>query len=728
VPNVRVLRQSFAGGEIAPELFGRIDLGKYASSVATMRNICALPHGPAVTRPGFRFVREVKTSANATRLLSFSFSNSQTFAIEIGAGYFRFHTLGATLSPGSPAAYSGGTAYAIGDMCTSGGVVYYCKAATTGNAPPNTTYWYAMPAGIYEIPNSYATADLFGIKYVQSGDVVTLTHPSYAPRELKRYSNTKWILATIAFASQTAAPASCTATATYPTAGTPKDFYYKVTALNSDGFEESPASPASAKIQNDLTITGNYNSITWASVAGASRYNVYKYSSGSYGYIGQVAATSLVDDNILADMTRTLPIANDPFTSANNYPTAVNYHEQRRFFAGTNNAPMNVWSTQSASDYNMSYTIPSQDSDALRFRLAAARANAIRHLVQLQDLIMLTASTEWRVFASQGNALTPSSLTIKAQSQNGASNVQPVVYNNYLLYEQAQGGHIREMTYQWQTSGYQSKDVSILAPHLFDDFTLVDMAFSRAPYPFLWCVSSSGKLLGLTHIPDQEVAGWHQHDTDGVFESCCTVTEGGEDALYVIVRRTINGATKRYIEKLDGWFTTAQADQFYVDCGLTYSGASTATITGLDHLEGKTVSILGDGAVMAPCVVTSGSITLEQPVTKAQIGLPIMADIKTLPTYFQDETLGQSRIKNVNKAWLRVFESGPFSAGPDENNLTPIKLRTFEPYGSPVALKTDEVELVVSGNWNAAGQLLIRQADPLPLKVIYIATEVAIGG
>ena len=683
MPSTRVLRQSFAGGEISPRLFGRIDIDKFKTGAELCKNFITVPQGSAINRPGLRFVRETKNSPFKSRLIPFMFSTTQAFAIELGAGYFRFHADGATLMDG------------------------------------------AVP---YEIANPYTESHLFDIQFVQSGDIITLVHPSYEPRELKRLGNLNWVLSTIAFAPETTAPSAPTASKSQPSGGASNAFTYKVTALDSRGFEESLSSPVSNTVTNDLTLSGNFNTVTWSAVTGAAMYNVYKSANGAYGFIGQTAALSLVDDNIIADMTRTLPISENPFNGANKYPSAVGYFEQRRFFAGTLNQPMNVWSTQSGSDYNTNYTVPSQDSDALRFKMMANRSDIIRHVVNLQDLIVLTAANEWRVSAGSGSALTPSTLSVKSQSQNGASTVQPEVIGSYILYESAQGGHVREFRYDWQYNSYQSGDISLLATHLFDRYKIKDMAFSRAPWPVLWCVSSSGKLLGLTYVPEQEVAGWHQHVTDGVFESCCTITENDADVLYTIVRRTIDGVEKRYVEVMDARNPTTQADAFFVDSGLTYSGTATAVISGLDHLEGKTVSILGDGAVMSPKVVSGGQITLEAAVTKAQVGLPYVADLKTLPTWFQDETLGQSRNKNVNKVWVRLVESGPFSAGPDDTRLTPIKTRTFEPPGTPPGLKTGEYDLVIKADWNQTGQVLIRQSDPLPIEIVFIATEVSVGG
>ena len=163
--NTRTFNRSFAGGEMSPEMWGRIDDVKFQTGAATVRNFITTPQGPAENRPGFAFVREVKDSTKKTRLIPFTYSTTQTMVIELGAGYIRFHTQGGTV--------------------LSGGVPY-------------------------EITNPYAEADLFDIHYVQSADVLTLAHPNYAPRELKRLGATNWTLTTINFTPIVTPPASVT--------------------------------------------------------------------------------------------------------------------------------------------------------------------------------------------------------------------------------------------------------------------------------------------------------------------------------------------------------------------------------------------------------------------------------------------------------------------------------------------------------------------------------------
>lgn len=681
--NIRTLQRSFSGGEISPEMFGRNDDAKYQSGLARCRNFITKPQGPAENRPGFAFVRAVKDSTKKVRLIPFTYSTTQTMVIEMGPGYFRFHTQGATLM--------------------SGGVPY-------------------------EIANPYAEADLFDVHYVQSADVLTLVHPNYAPRELRRLGATNWQLTTISFAASIAAPGAPSLSAAGHTA-VKYTYYYVVTAVDSEGVSESAASAASS-VGGNLFEAGATVTISWAAVAGASRYNVYKLQGGLYGYIGQTTGLSIVDDNISPDLGKTPPLYDSVFGGAGEYPGAVSYFEQRRCFAGTTNKPQNIWMTKSGTESNMSYSLPIRDDDRIAFRVAAREANTIRHIVPLTQLLLLTSSAEWRVTSVNSDAITPSTISVRPQSYVGSSNAQPVIINNTLIYGAARGGHVRELAYNWQAGGFITGDLSLRAPHLFDTFDIVDMAYAKAPQPIVWFVSTSGRLLGLTYVPEQQVGAWHWHDTDGVFESCTVVAEGGEDALYCVIRRTINGNSVRYVERMASRQFSDQADAFFVDCGATYSGVPADVISGLGHLEGKTVSILADGAVHPQRVVTGGSITLDIEASTVQIGLPIEADLQTLPlaVQIQDGSFGQGRFKNVNKVWLRVYRSSGIFVGPSANELTEAKQRTTENYGAPPALKSEEIPLVLTPSWADSGQIFVRQSDPLPLTVVSMTAEVALGG
>lgn len=682
--STRIYSQAFSGGEVTPEFWGRIGDGKYPSGLAICRNFIPLPHGPVANRAGTGFVRATKDSgAKISRVISFTFSTTQTMVIELGAGYFRFHTQGATL--------------------LNGGVPY-------------------------EVVNTFTEADLFQIKYVQSADVLTFTHPNYPVQELRRVAATNWTFTPVSFVSPLPAPTGAAAVATVGTGTT--TYQYAATAVGAGDTKTQESLPsAAATCTNNLLISGNYNTFSWAVVTGAGTYNVYKNTNGLWGYIGRASGTSFIDNNINADLTKTAPIANNPFPGTNDYPGAVSYYEQRRCFAGTLNKPQNFWMTRSGTESDMSYAFPTRDDDSISFRVAAREANTIRHILPLNNLLLLTSSAEWRITSVNTDAVTPSSVSVKPQSFVGANHTQPIIINNNALFVAARGGHMREMAYSWQANGYLTGDLSLRAPHLFDGYDIVDLCYSKSPYPIAWAVSTSGKMLSITYVPEQQIGAWAWHDTDGTFESCCTVAEGAEDVLYVIVRRIVNGVTVRYVERMASRLFSTQASAFFVDAGLTYNGAPASVIAGLNHLEGKTVNILADGAVMPQQVVTGGQVALQQPGSIVNIGLQITADLYTLPFAAQiDNGFGQGRPKNVNKVWLRVYRSGGIFVGPSADKLIEAKTRTTEPYGSPPNLITDEVPVAVSPSWTSGGQVFIRQTAPLPLTIVSLNAEVEVGG
>jgi hypothetical protein len=423
--------------------------------------------------------------------------------------------------------------------------------------------------------------------------------------------------------------------------------------------------------------------------------------------------------------TFTASLADNP-----DYPGAVSYFEQRRVFAGTKTRPQHIWMTKSGTESNMSYSLPTRDDDRISFRVAAREANTVRHIVPLSQLLLLTSSAEWRVTSLNSDAITPTTISVRPQSYVGASNVQPVIINNTLIYAAARGGHARELAYNWQANGFMTGDLSLRSTHLFENFEIVDMAFAKAPVPIVWFVSSSGMLIGLTYVPEQQIGAWHRHTTDGAFESCCVVAEGEDDVLYCVVRREINGQTRRYIERMTPRHFEQPEDAFFVDSGLSYRGEPVTALSGLAHLEGETVSILADGAVHPQRLVENGRITLEHPASVVHVGLPVTAELQTLPMALplKDGSYGQGRPKNVNKVWLRVFQSSGVFTGPTEDALTEHKPRTTEPYGSPPRLKTEELPVDIPPDWTDGGQVIVRQTDPLPLTLVSLMGDAALGG
>lgn len=880
--SIRKVQQSFVGGELSPVMYGRFDDNKYQQGLAVCRNFICLPQGPVVNRPGFRFVREVKNSAKKVRLIPFIFSGEQTMCLEFGEKYIRFHTEGQTL---------------LGS-----------------NSQP------------YEVVTPYLEGDLFDIEYVQSMDIITLVHPNYAPRELRRYSATDWRLSEISFTPAISAPtiSSVTFSATGGSETEQNRYTYKyvVTSVKeTDGvLQESGASAAKSTVGN-LYLENAFCTIKWGAVSGAVRYRVYRSYRGIYSFIGETDQLEFVDDNYEADSGITPPIYDDVFTqpgaitsvavtnqgsgyqrdgrvvsvpdyfyftmdgelgmykyhlnvnettgygkapdyevvdldgqgsgctvkmnwyadhghshedrngtfiegfeiltsgsgyvtprvnlyrrgtkellgyvnlgiaddgfdgvrltvtdstgtgaqlepvmqsgkvigvnvvnggrnytnptikavakkgsgaafkatmgSGGDYPGAVCYFEQRRCFAGTRERPQMVWMTRSGTESDMSKTIPTQDDNRVKFRIASQEASRILHLIPMSKLMALTGTTEFCINSENADAVSALNIAVKAQSYVGASEVKPVVVNNTAVYAANRGGHLYELGYNWQANGFVTGDLSLRASHLFEDDRVVDMSRAKAPDPIIWMATQKGELLGITYLPEQSVGAWHRHETvNGAFESVAVVPEGEEDIVYAVVRRYINGETVRYIERMDERYFPTISDAFFVDCGSTYKGDPASVISGLSYLEGQTVAILADGCVLPQQKVTDGKVTLPVEASVVHIGLPITSDIQTLPTVVQlnDGSFGMGHMKNINVVWARLYQSSAFFAGPDFGKLTEIKQRKSEVYGLPPNLLSQEVELVVKAQWNDTGVVCIRQQEPLPMKVVSLALELA---
>jgi hypothetical protein len=527
-------------------------------------------HGGSSNRPGFEFINEVKTSSTATILIPFIFNASQTYMLEFGNLYMRVIKNGVRVTVSGVSAYAGGTTYAIGNLVVDGGVNYYCIQAGTGHTPASSAgYWYPLTGSIYEIPTPYATADLASLKYIQSADVVTITHKNYRQRELKRTSDTGWTLSEIVLAPTIGTPTSVSASGT---AGSATEVY-SVTAVASETYEESlTGSYSKTSVTSPATATPI--TVTWAAVSGALEYNIYRNSNGVAGFIGVAQGISFIDTGYTPDTANTPPIARDPFSGAGNYPAIATYIQQRLGFANTANNTEKIYLGKTGNFKNFSISAPLQDDDAVTFNMAGNQVNEVMHMINLGKLIVFTSGGEWSIEGDSAGTITPGAINPVQRSANGASSVAPIIINKSALYVQARGSVVRDLLNDI-IEGYKGNDLTIFSAHLFDGHTITNWAFQQIPHSIIWAVRDDGVLLGLTYNKEQELAAWHRHDTDGIVEWVSVIPEGGEDKLYAVIKRTINGSVKRYIERLSSRQYTDIVDAKFMDSFLTYDGRNT---------------------------------------------------------------------------------------------------------------------------------------------------------
>lgn len=769
MPNpVYIMQNSFAGGEVSPVIDGRQDLQKYASSLKTMKNFYALPHGAAVNRAGSYYIAKNKYSEKKSRLIPFRFSEDQAYVLEFGDQYIRFFRDG-------------------GQITVSGAA--------------------------YEVITPYLEAEMADIKFTQSADVMYLVHPKHKPMTLSRYGDTNWVLADFSFHDGPFMPVNLTTTTITPSAVTGSitltasanvfeathvgslfklshDVEAKVlsTSLNAVGATTSIRGKGTWQLTTHGTWTGSIylerskdSGETWQILRTYSSKNEYNptesgteddeivllrirafsWSSGSvsidlefypYTINGVVEITAVTSGTsstatVKTELgaTRATDVWNEgSWSTKRGWPAAVIFFQNRLFFGNTSAEPLTLWGSKTGDYINFGVSSPVEDDDAVSLPLVSENVNAIRSMKALSEIIGLTAGGHWKIGPSDSGALTPTSAKGVQQGSYGASSLDPIIIGNRILYTRSKGSIVQDIGYDFQSDSYMGTELTVLAEHLFRNKKIIDWAYQQEPNSIVWAVRDDGVLLGFTYLREQEVWSWHRHITAGQFESVCTIPGDGRDEVWAIMKRTVNGVTKRYIELFaarntaiytatddNGEEYTYQKpeDQYFVDCGLTYSGAPATVFTGLDHLEGKTVAILADGNVHPQKVVSGGMVTLNYEASVVHIGLPYTCDLQTLNVEFQgrDGTI-QTRFKKITKATLRVEDTRGAFVGPTFDNLYEIKMRENENWGDPIALFSGDKEISFDCGSNKEGRVCVRMSDPLPITLLAIVSEVTMDG
>ncbi len=729
MPRASWSQNNFNGGEWSPLMYGRTDLAKYKNALATCLNYIPTAQGGLTRRPGTQYIANVKTASSAVRLQPFEFSTTQAYVLEFGDSYIRFYTNGGQLIHGTVSAYNSGTAYTPGQACSSSGTIYVCIANTTGNAPPNSTYWYAQTTtgGVtpYELPSPYAAADLDDLNFVQSADTLYIASPDYAPRTLNRYGATQWAFNSLTFL----------------------DGPYLILNTTSTTFTSSVSTTGSGTLTASSTtgINGNTGFQT-SDIGRPIRLKVG--TNWAWGTITARASTTSVTVNWTTapgGTTASNLWRMGIWGSYNGYPRAVCFHQDRLVFGGPASFPNRI-DASNTGDY-LNFTPGAADgtvadSNALSFNLASAKMNVINWMVSDEwGMLVGTASNEWVVAASTTQiALTPSNVNAKITTSYGSSNVPPVRMGKSTLFVQRTGRKLREMGYQFVVNTFQAPDISIIAEHLTKG-GIKQFAAQLAPQPVLWMVRSDGTYIGMSYDKEQDILGWHQHQLGGysdaaqtlppVVESVAVIPspDTSRDDVWLAVKRYINGGTVRTVELLSKYWEDGDTlpNAFFVDCGATYSGAATTTVSGLTWLKGQTVSVLADGSVHPDCVVnSSGVITLTRSASKVQVGLGYNSDGKTMRIEAGGaDGTAQGKLKRIHRAIFRLFQSvGLKVASTASTSAYPEPFRSSaDKMDNPVALYTGDKRWAWDGSYELEGQVFWRQSDPLPSNVLMVVAQ-----
>lgn len=291
------------------------------------------------------------------------------------------------------------------------------------------------------------------------------------------------------------------------------------------------------------------------------------------------------------------------WSTKNGYPSEVEFYSDRIVFAGTPAEPQATWWSKSGNYVDFGRSSPIVDDDTISVTINARQQNAIRELVPLNSLITLTTGGEWQTTGGQDDVITPTTIAFKPQSYNGAARIPALVIGNAALYVQNRGYVVRDISYQFDVDGFTGGDLTVFSSHLTEGRPIAEWDYQQTPFSIAWVVREDGVLLALTYMREQQVVGWTPMEIDGFVESVTVVPEEGEDAVYVVVRRTIGGVEKRYVERMASRLIFDIREARFLDSHLTYDGrgdgVKTMTATGADWAVGETVTITASASTFA---------------------------------------------------------------------------------------------------------------------------------
>jgi len=698
---------SFNAGELSPLLKGRPSLDKFKNGCETMENFIPQIQGPARKRPGTRFVAEVKDSADVTRLLPFEYSTTQAYVLEFGDSYVRFYLDGGVVesSPGVP----------------------------------------------YEITSPYTSAQVGALEYAQSADVVYITHPDHAPYKLARVSALSWTLTAVTFAwppfndentgaitltaSALTGAITLTASASLFVAGDVGS-YFKISEISASKYNQWTTGVA--YLVNDIVYyQGNiYQSGTAAAAGtrppihttgaesdGAVTWT-FLHDGAGYAQITGYTSATLVNATVIKRLPTTSATtrwSEGAWSTRRGYPHAVTFYEDRLWFAGSASRPQTLWASTSGDYENHKYG--TNDDDALNYTINTQDMNTIEWLAPTKVLAIGTVNGEFTLSATQiSDPVTPTNVKITPQTTFGsAPDVKPLRVGSVILFLQRAGRKLREYAYQFDTDSFVAPNMNVLADHVTES-GVVEMAYQQEPNQIIWAARADGALVGMTYERTEDVVGWHRHTIGGgIVESVINIPhwDGDQDVLWMIVRRTIDGASVRYVEYMEKYQTGA--DSFFLDCGLTYDGSPVTAISGLDHLEGETVSVLVDGATHPNRTVAAGAINLQLEGSVVHVGLAYTATIKTMPVEAgsQDGT-AQGKEQRINNVVLDLFETGAgLWYGPNTTDMDEYAVRSSShDMDEPVPLFTGHTDLLAwPGEYEKGTQMVVQHRLPLPCTV-----------
>lgn len=716
MPKLQIITTNFTAGEFSPRLRGRVDLEKYNASAEVLENCVVLRQGGATARPSLDFKGRFKVAAQTGRPIPFVYSRADSYILEFGNGYMRVWKAGALIesSPGTP----------------------------------------------YEVSTPWTDAQLADIDYTQGADTLIVTHPDVPPQRVQRFADASWRVSPCPFSpgavyenghrrAGVTMTISATTVGAGRTIGASAAFFQPadvgriigwgvglatitgfssatgVTATVTAAFDTaSAAGPAwllEGTPQTGLTPSvekpvGAAVTVTAADAAWRSE-DVGRFVEINGGVIeltsnnGADIAQGIIRRELLG--TSAAPadgwvLKGPAWNAIDGYPRSCTLFQQRLWLAGTAKFPQSVWG--SVPGFPFDYTPGVTDDAAVYKTIDSDDINVIEYLASVEGLVALTFGGEFEMRGGIEKPITQLNAQITKISRWGCDGVRPEEAGKDLLVVQRGGRALRRLRKE-EISGFSFTDVSVFSEHLLSDGVRC-MAWEQTPEQVMWIATGTGQLLGLTYSGEQNTVALCSGNASGFVEWLATVPEGAVDATYALVRRVINGATVRYLERLN-W--SANPGQ---DSRLERTGAASATWAGFDHLEGQTVPVLADGVFVGTATVQGGEIRLPRTATKVSAGISYVSRLRLqAPEVGTGTGTAQAQAQSTNKVWVRLLDTVGLRINGEQ-----IAFRQFGPnvLDRPVPPFTGIKEAATIGWADGEAPLEIVQDQPYPWTVLSV--------
>jgi len=539
-----------------------------------------------------------------------------------------------------------------------------------------TVFMSDVPVASFATPWTQAHLPLLGV--TQSADTLLVVHPEVPPKRITRTSHTSWTLGDWILNQRPFHRFADPAITLHPGATT-------------GAITLTASAPvfAAAHLGTEFRVGGRIVALTGITDA-------------------QTATANVVQELTSADATADWEEA--AFSPVRGWPATVCFHQDRLVIGGSRDLPNRLWLSKSGDLFNFDQG-SGLDDESIEFALVSDQVNAIRAVFSGRHLQVFTSGAEWMV---SGDPLTPANIQLNRQTRVGSPvdrTIAPVDVDGSTIFVARTGGAVHEFAYTDVQQAYQANDLAIVARHLVG--RPVSMAYDQTRR-LLHVVMDDGSCATLTLYRAEQVTAWTRQETDGAFRAVAEI----EGSVYAAIERA--GTTR--LERFD----PAMA----FDAGIAGSAATPRdTWTGLDHLNGRAVGLLADGAPRGSATVSAGGVVLDLPCLTLQAGLPFTHVIEPLPPALSGQYGARSAPLRLVSVDFRVLETAALAADIGRGML-PVPLRRLDTglLDAAPPRVTGDITLRALGWRRDATRPLwrIEGSDPLPMTLLSVTTAIRI--